>query len=250
MQLSGAVFKNGKLLVSDFAMIRSAEKNQYVPLKLNAWSSHGCPLMLSLSDGPGDQVLWSDWIGNSVGMGDPSIGKFKAVAEKLNRPVAVLMSPDQSKIYVAEYGAGQITEVSLADGAKRALATGLEGPLGLALIDDKLYVAEAKPGRISKVDLATGKTEVFLSGAVGKVGALANDGKGNLLALDTASGKLFRISPKKPALSVVAENVPVTYALVGSYPTLELPAIMTVDGRGNIYIVTSERGLIELEKKK
>ena len=249
-QIAGAVFKNGKLLVGDFIMIRSTEKNQYVPTKINAWAAHGCPLVCGLADGPGDQVLWSDWVGNSVAIGNPSTGEFKAVAGQLKWPMAVLMNPKEPKIYVAEYGAGQITEVSLTDGAKKALATGLEGPVGLALIDNKLYVAEAKPGRISKVDLATGKTEVFLSGAVGRVGPLANDGKGNLLALDGASGRLFRINPKKPALSVVAENIPVTYGLVGSYPTLELPVVMTVDARGNIYIPTSERGLIELERKK
>jgi hypothetical protein len=71
-----------------------------------------------------------------------------------------------------------------------------EGPLALAIIDNRLYVAEGKPGRISKVDLANGNKEVFLTGVVGKVGALANDGAGNLLALDGASGRLFRINPK------------------------------------------------------
>ena len=73
-------------------------------------------------------------------------------------------------------------------------------------------MAEAKLGRISKVDLETGKAEVFISGVVGKVGALANDGKGNLLALDGASGRLFRINPENLAISVVAENLPVGYA--------------------------------------
>ncbi len=249
-QINGVIFKNGKLLISDAIMIRTVEKKQYVPTKLNAWATHGMPLPIGLADGPGDQVLWPDCVNNAVAIGNPSKGEFKAIAGELNQPVAVLMSPKEPKIYVAEFGAGQVTEVSLADGAKKAVTKGLEGPLGLAIIGNTLYVAEAKPGRISKIDLANGKTEVFLSGVVGKVGALANDGKGNLLALDGASGRLFRISPRNLAVSVVAENIPVSYGLAGSYPPVEFPAVMTVDPRGNIYIPTAERGLIELEKKK
>ena len=246
----GILVKNNKVLISDAIMIRSVEKDQYAPTKLNAWAAAHMPLPLGLADGPGDQVFWPDSVNNAVAIGDPAKGEFKAVAGELNRPMAVLMSKSEPKIYVAEYGAGQITEVSLTDGAKKALAKGLEGPLALAIIENTLYVAEVKPGRISKVDLANGKTEVFLSGVVGKVGALVHDGAGNLLALDGASGRLFRINPKNLAISIVAENLPVGYALLGSYPPVEFPLPMTISAKGDIYIPTSGRGLIMLQKAK
>jgi hypothetical protein len=118
------------------------------------------------------------------------------------------------------------------------------------MIDNTLYVAEGKPGRISKVDLANGNKEVFLAGVIGKVGALANDGAGNLLALDGAGGRLFRINPKNLVISKVAENLPVGYSLMGSYPTLEFPSAMTVSPKGDIYIPTADRGLIMLKKIK
>ncbi len=249
-QINGVLFKNDKVLVSDAIMIRTVEKNQYAPTKLNAWAAHGMPLPLGLADGPGDQVFWPDCVNNAVAMGDPVKGEFKAIAGGLNRPMAVVMSKREPKIYVAEYAADQITEVSLKDGDKKVLTGKLEGPLALAIIDDTLYVAEGKAGRISKVDLASGKAEVFLSGVVGKVGALANDGAGNLLALDGASGRLFRINPKNLAISVVAENLPVGYTVLGTYPALEFPSPMTVSPKGNIYIPTADRGLLVLKKKK
>ena len=249
-QLTGILVKNNKVLVSDAIMIRSVEKDQYEPTKLNAWATHGMPLPLGLADGPGDQVIWPDCVTNSVAIGDPAKGEFKAIAGELNRPMAVLMSKSEPKIYVAEYGAGQITEVSLTDGAKKALATGLEGPLALAIIDETLYVAEAKAGRISKVDLANGKEEVFLAGVVGRVGALVPDTAGNLLALDGASGRLFRINPKNLAISIVAENLPVFLYTVGSYPPVEFPSLMTISPKGDIYIPTADRGLIMLQKRK
>ena len=249
-QINGILVKNNKILISDAIMIRSVEKDHYVPTKLNAWAAHGMPLPIGLADGPGEQVFWPDSVNNAVAIGDPAKGEFKAIAGGLNRPMAVLMSKTEPKIYVAEYGAGQITEVSLTDGAKKVLATGLEGPLALAIIDNTLYVAEGKPGRISKVDLANGNKEVFLAGVVGKVGALANDGAGNLLALDGASGRLFRINPQNLAISIVAQNLPVGYGMAGSYPAVEFPTAMTVSPKGDIYIPTADRGLIMLQKIK
>jgi sugar lactone lactonase YvrE len=250
-QLTGIIVKNNKVLVSDAIMIRSVEKDQYEPTRLNAWTTHGMmPLPLGLADGPGDQVFWPDSVTNRVGGGDPAKGEFKTIADNLNRPMAVLMSKSEPKIYVAEYGAGQITEVSLADGAKKALATGLEGPLALAIIDKTLYVAEAKAGRISKVDLTNGKAEVFLAGVVGRVGALVPDIAGDLLALDGASGRLFRINPKNLAISIVAENLSVLLYAIGSYPPVEFPSLMAISPKGDIYIPTADRGLIMLQKTK
>ncbi len=248
--INGVLIKNGKVLISDAIMIRTVEKGKYTPTKLNAWAAHHMPLPIGLADGPGEQVFWPDSVNNAVAIGDPAKGEFKAIAGGLNRPMAVLMSKSEPKIYVAEYGAGQITEVSLADGSKKALATGLEGPLAIAIIDNTLYVAEGKPGRISKVDLASGNKEVFLAGVVGKVGALVNDGAGNLLALDGASGRLFRINPKNLAISIVALNLPVGYTVLGSYPPVEFSSPMTVSPKGNIYIPTANRGLIMLQKSK
>jgi hypothetical protein len=79
---------------------------------------------------------------------------------------------------------------------------------------------------------------------------LANDGAGNLLALDGASGRLFRINPKNLAISLVAENLPVGYGMAGSYPVVEFPLSMAIGPRGDIYIPTADRGLIMLQKIK
>ena len=248
--INGVLFKNGKLLISDAIMIRTVEKGKYVPTKLNAWAAHHMPLPIGLANGPADQVFWPDSVNNAVAIGDPAKGEFKAIAGDLKRPTAVLMSTDGSKVYVAEYAAGQITEISLADGAKKPLTTGLEGPLAVTIIDRTLYVAEAKPGRISKVDLATGNREVFLAGVVGKPGALLNDGGGNLLVLDGASRRIFRINPKNLKISVVAENLPVAYTVLGSYPPVEFAGAMAMSPKGDIYIPTVNQGLIMLQKVK
>ncbi|HYA90895.1 MAG TPA: hypothetical protein VEK32_05295, partial [Thermodesulfobacteriota bacterium] len=72
----------------------------------------------------------------------------------------------------------------------------------------------------------------------------------NLLALDGASGRLFRINPKNLAISIVAQDLPVGYGTAGSYPAVEFEGAMAVSSKGDIYIPTSERGLIMLQKIK
>ena len=245
--INGIIFKNGKVLISDAIMIRILEKHKYTPTTLNAWATSGMPLPLGLANGPGDWIFWPDCIDNAVAMGNPSTGEFHAIAGGLNRPMAVLMNENGSKLYIAEYGGGQITELSLSDYSKQVVTTGLEGPLALAIIGNTLYAAEAKVGRISKVDLASGKKEIFITG-LGKLGALADDGAGNLLALDDASGRLFRIDPKNLNLSIIAEGLPVANVSIGSYPVVEFPYPMTVSPEGDIYIPTADRGLIMLQK--
>ncbi|MFL6654920.1 MAG: SMP-30/gluconolactonase/LRE family protein [Sulfurifustis sp.] len=249
--INGVVWKNGKLWISDAIMIRGVDKGAYVPTKLNAWAGTHMPLPIGLADGPGDQLLWPDFVNGAVALGDPVKGEFKAVAGGLSRPLAVAMSREAPKFYVAEYGAGRVTEVSLTDGAKKTVAEGLEGPMALALVNGTLYVAEGKPSRISKIDPATGNKEVFVSSAVGKVGALADDGSGALLALSGSTGKLFRIDPKNLAVSVVAENLPVGYSAIGSYPPgVEFAGSMGVAANGDVYIATAERGVWVLRKAR
>ena len=128
------------------------------------------PLTLSLTDGPGDQLFWTDCIHGAVAIGNPSTGEFKPVAGGLNRPMSALMSSDGSQLFVAEYAAGQIRAISLRTAQKMCWHRALEGPLALALVDGALYVAEAKPGRISKVDPLSGKKEVFVSSMGRKTG--------------------------------------------------------------------------------
>jgi sugar lactone lactonase YvrE len=244
----GIAVKEEAVYVADAIMVRAVQDGRYQPTKLNAWASHGMPLTLSLASGPGDKVVWTDCIHGAVAMGSPDTGKFQPLAGGLQLPVAALLSPSGGRLFVAEYGAGRIAAVNLANGAKSVLTDGLEGPLAMAVINGTLYVAESRAGRISAVDPATGEKEVFLSSGAGRPGALADDGQGNLLILDGAARQLLRVNPETLSLSVVATHLPVEYSTVGSYPGMEFPLPMDVSANGDIYFNTSERGLLRLKR--
>lgn len=248
-QILGIAVTDDKIHIADAIMCRSVENGKYVKSKLNAWASAGMPLLLGLSPGPAGQVFWPDSIHGAVSIGNPTTGEFKPVAGELNLPTAVLMDPSGAKLYVAEYGNGQITEVSLSDGSKKVLTGGLVGPIALTMVDSKLYVAEVTAGRISKVDPITGNKEVFFVGVTGKPNAIGNDGSGNLIILDGASQKLFRLNTTNLSLSILAVDLPIAYSVVGSYPPLEFPWPMAVNAKGEIYIATVNRGIIKLQKK-
>ena len=247
-QIGGILAKDGEILISDSIMVRRVKEGGYIRTGLGVWAGAGMPMPYGLADGPGNQISWIDWMGNAVALGSPFTGEFKRVAEGLNRPVAGLIRNKGTELLVAEYGAGQITGIDLRDGSRRILSGGLEGPLSMAIIKDTLYVAEARAGRISKVSLDSGEKEVFLAGIVGRAGALGDDGEGNLLILDSAGQKLYRISTSDLAVSLLAANLPVRYILTGGYPALELPWPMSVTKEGNIYLATENRGVIMLQK--
>jgi streptogramin lyase len=248
-QIMGIALMDGKLFVADAIMCRSVENGKYVKSKLNAWATTGMPLLLGLSAGPTGQVFWPDCSHGVVAIGNPTTGEFKPVAGELNLPIAVLMDPSGAKLYVAEYGNGQITEVSLTDGSKKVVTDGLSGPIALTLIDGKLYVAESSAGRISKVDPATGNKTIFFAGMTGRPNAIGNDGSGNLIILDGASQKLFHLNTKNLSLSLIASDLPVSYAVVGSYPPIEFPWPMAVSAKGEVYFPSINRGMIKLQKK-
>jgi hypothetical protein len=128
------------------------------------------------------------------------------------------------------------------------LTAGLEGPLSLALVDGQLYVAEGKGGRISRVDPATGKKEVFLVGMMGKPVSIGAGGAGDLLVLDGASQRLYRVGIPDLVLSVVAANLPIRCYLLGNYPSYEFPWPMSVGADGSIYLGTTQCGVIMLKK--
>ena len=249
-QIAGILVKDKEILISDSIVIHIVQDGKYAKTRLSVWTAAGMPMPCSLADGPGDWVFWPDWMGNAVAMGSPSTGECKRVAEGMDRPVAALMNKEGTRLYVAEYGSGQITEIKLQDGAKKILASGLGGPLALAIVRDMLYVAEAKAGRISKVDPDSGKQEVFLAGVVGRPGALGDDGGGNLLVLDGSAQKLYRIGTQDLRIALLAANLPIRYVSTGTYPALELPWPMSIGKEGNIYLATANRGVIMLRKIK
>jgi sugar lactone lactonase YvrE len=94
--------------------------------------------------------------GNLVEASGPGYETRRVVAGGLAGPVQMVLGSDGA-VYVTE-AAGNVQRISLADGAKRAVASGLALPEGLAFSPwGSLIVAEAAAGRLTEIDLASGQ---------------------------------------------------------------------------------------------
>lgn len=106
-------------------------------------------------------------------------------------------------VVFAEYGTGS---VHVADGADvRTLATGLDKPMGVAVVGDTVYVAEAGAGRV--VALGGNGTEMLIDGLARPEGLCVSGGK--LYIVDTLAKTLTEADPDSGARRIIAENMPV-----------------------------------------
>ena len=131
---------------------------------------------------------------------------------------------------------------------KTLFPTGPNQILGIALMGGKVFVA----GAIMCRSVENGKyvkSKLNAWAITGKPNAIGNDGSGNLIILDGAIQKLFKLNTKNLALSVISCDLPAGYSAVGSYPPAEFPRPMAVSTKGEIYIPTLRRGTIKLQKK-
>jgi DNA-binding beta-propeller fold protein YncE len=90
----------------------------------------------------------------------------------LNEPAAVVMSDDDTRLYIADQSNHRVRMIDLRTGViqtgagtgaatydgdgKPGIDTALAGPSGLALVDDHLYIADTFNGRVRCLHLSTG----------------------------------------------------------------------------------------------
>ncbi|MCX7283051.1 MAG: SMP-30/gluconolactonase/LRE family protein [Novosphingobium sp.] len=107
-------------------------------------------------------------------------------------------------IAVAEYGKGR---VHLIDGTEpRALAEGLDLPMGVGFLGDRVIVAEAGAGRVTAIDPSGGKT-TLAEGLGRPEGLCLRDGK--VVAIDTLGKRVVEIDPTGGSVTEIATNLPV-----------------------------------------
>jgi sugar lactone lactonase YvrE len=243
------VVKGENLYISDSIMIRRIdEEGNLYKTWANAWLIPNFPLPVTMTNGIGDYLITADFIDGVVSVVNPNvIGDWGYLAAPVASPAGMEVDSENLMLYVAEYGLGQVIEVSLLDGSRRIVADSLSGPVDVIIDDDTLYVAEALAGRITKVDIASGNKEIFLNGYVGKPKGLAWDHNGNLLILDTGKRELLKVNMKNLGIQIVASNIPVDHTTYYPFPLIwDTPAPIAVNANGDIFLVGGDGSVIKL----
>ncbi len=127
----------------------------------------------------------------------------------LKSPGDALEAPN-GDVFVAETGSGSILRISGPGAAdRRAVVTGLGGPLGLAWAGpNTVYVTETTAGQVTRIDLASGSKTVLAEGLARPEG-LAVTADGDLLIVEVGAKRVVRISPPGGDRTIVAANLPI-----------------------------------------
>lgn len=182
-----------------------------------------------------DHVILSSWFTGTVQKVDRVSGKSLSIWHNFAAPHDALELPD-GKLVVAELGSGQLT---LASGDKpedrRAIATELAGPLGLAWAgDNAVYVTELS-GVLSRISLDTGEKSVIAEGLALPEGIDVDD-KGMIVVAEAAKQQVVMIDPKTGEKKVIASGLPIGLPGIEGIPPSNIPTGVAAGSNGVIYV--------------
>jgi sugar lactone lactonase YvrE len=196
-----AVGADGTVFVADGAFSYTLHADGRKELACMLFAVGGPGYIRGVATGGSD----GKWI-VTTGLG--SIARYRSgeesdwIAHGYDQLMGVAVSARGAVVF-AEYGTGN---VHVADGgAVRDIATGLDKPMGVAVIGDTAYVAEAGAGRV--VALRKGSVDTLVDGLSRPEGVCASGGK--LYVVDTLAKTLTEVDPASGARRTIAENLPV-----------------------------------------
>jgi hypothetical protein len=205
------VIKDDTPYLCDSIMIRMIDEEGVLQKTwANGWLSlTGYPAPISMANGLGDYLITTSFISDIVVAVNPNVVEdWIPLAYPVNHPAGMELNEENSMLYVAEYGEGQVIEINPMTGARRIVTDGLSGPVDIESKDGVLYVAEALAGRITKVYIESGVKEILLNGYTGK-----------------------------PKGLLVASNLPTAHSTFYHHPLIwDAPAAIAVDSNGDIFM--------------
>lgn len=139
----------------------------------------------------GDTLAVASFDGQFVAQVDPATGEILNQVEVLGKPSDVLVSADESTVWVAIFDTGEIVRIDAASFEVTDRVTVGAGPVGLSEADGVLWVANNSEGSVAGVDQAS--LSVISSIPVGDGPTAAVVYNGDLWVSVTDSGELVQI---------------------------------------------------------
>ena len=195
------------------------------------------------------QILLASWFSGSVQVLDRADFRTITVLHGFSAPMDAQFLPD-GRIAVAEIGTGTLT-VASGEGFKdrRALATGLSGPVQMTVgPDGALYVSEAA-GSLTRIDLISGaKTRVAEQLVLPE--GLAFTPWGSLVVAEAGARRLTEIDLAKGSRKVIAGNLPIGLAAGPGLPPPYVATGVAIRGDGSVcFTADLDNGLYCLKRQ-
>ncbi len=172
-----------------------------------------------------------------------------ALLTGFNAPSDALELPDGTLV-VSEMGSSSLIQLSGNDFAARStLATGLNGPVQMALgKDGQVYLTEAS-GFLTRIDPASGQvTRVAKDLAMPE--GLAQAADGQWIVAETAAKRISKLDLVTGQRSIIAGDLPIGLAAAPGMPPSGIPTGVAVDQQGRVYFGSdTDNGLYRLSVK-
>ncbi len=222
----GLAFHQGRLYVADLFALRGLDpqtgESEHTVVEAIGFSSQGSVMSVHSL---GDNLLLTSWFDNAVRIWDPST---ESLVMAFQAAVPVDAIGFEGDVVATEYGTGEVVRFSTADPESRTtLASGLDGPAGLAADDGELYVSEFHAGRILKLT-PDGGVEVVAEGLAGPEGLAIADGL--LYVVEALAGRLISIELETGVVTRVAEGLETHVPATGTFPGTMLFNGVAIDG--------------------
>jgi len=176
----------------------------------------------------------ASWFTGTVQVIDRTTKATTAMIHGLKAPYDAIPMEDGS-VLVAEIATGNVSRASGADlKTMTVVASGLAGPVQMALgKDGALYVTEAA-GKLTRIDLADGKKTEVAAGLALPEG-VAQTPWGTFIVAEAAAGKLTEIDPAGGTRRTVADKLPIGLAGGPGMPPPYVPTGVAVGADGTVY---------------
>jgi sugar lactone lactonase YvrE len=210
----GLTLHQGRLYVADFFALRGLDPQtgeaQHTVADAIGFTSQGSAMSVHSM---GEHLVLTSWFDNAGRIWDPSTESLVMAFEVLVPIDAIGFEGD---VVATEYGTGEVVRFSTADPEGRTtLASGIDGPAGLASQGGDLYVSENHAGRILKLT-PNGATEVLAEDLAGPEGLAIADGL--LYVVEASAGRLISIDLETGAAVVVADGLETHVPSTGAFP--------------------------------
>lgn len=249
----GVVTDDGKdtIYVADVFAYRTVDGDTGEVKDMSRMHADGTTLEYPMSaTAKGDEVLLSSWFTGTVQVVDRKSGKTIEMLHGFKAPYDAIRLGD-GKLLVAELGTKSLIEVSGEHGKERkALATELNGPVGLVLgSDGAVYVTEAFSGQVSKIDPATGAKAVVAKDLKMPEG-IALQPSGKLVVAEVGAKRVVEIDPANGAVAELAGNLPIGLSAAPGLPPTNMPTGVGVGANGTIYVSSDVENAIYTLKRR
>ena len=189
------------------------------------------------------QFALASWFTGTVQLVDRATLKTNSMIHGLKAPYDALPMEDGSVVY-AEIATGTITRASGADFKQtKVLASGLAGPVQMALgRDGSLYVTEAA-GKLTRVNMADGtKTEVADGLALPE--GVAQTPWGSVVVAEAAARRIVEIDPATGAKRTIAENLEIGLPAGPGMPPPYCVTGVAVGPDGTVYFTANRNNAL------